>query len=157
MMHAAAEILLAMAGPKPPGGFPGLGDEEPPVSPERLRILIVEDDTIIAWTLEALLGELGHEVVDIAATGERALSSAAEFEPDLIMMDINLGSGMNGIDAAASIRRRQASKILFISAYGDPDTRHKVQQAVPGARMLTKPVDQATLKRTLSLIGGTPH
>jgi hypothetical protein len=52
MLHAA-EIVLAMAGAKPPAGAPGLADEEPPVSPERLRILIVEDDTIIAWALEA--------------------------------------------------------------------------------------------------------
>lgn len=156
-MYTVAEIRLAMADPKPPNGRPGAGIEDPPVSPERLRILIVEDDTIIAWTLEALLSEMGHEVVDIAATGERALSSAAEFEPDLILMDINLGSGMTGIEAAESIRSRHASKILFISAYGDPETRAKVQQAVPGAQMLTKPVDQAALKRTLSLIGRSTH
>jgi CheY-like chemotaxis protein len=156
-MHSVAEVLLAMTGLKPPGGMPGLGGEEPPVSPERLRILIVEDDTIIAWTLEALLSEMGHEVVDIAPTGERALASAAEFEPDLVMMDINLGSGMNGIEAAEGISRSHAARVVFVSAYGDPETRDKVQQAVPGAQILTKPVDAQALTRTLSKIRGSTH
>jgi CheY-like chemotaxis protein len=157
MMCTAAENLFAMAGPTPPGGFPGFAGDDAPVMPERLRILIVEDDTIIAWTLEALLSDLGHEIVDIASTGERALLSAAEFEPDLVMMDINLGSGMNGIEAAEGIRGRHAAKVVFVSAYGDPDTREKVHQAVPGAPILTKPVRLDALARTLSLIRGSSH
>lgn len=157
MIDSVAEILLAMTGSKPPGGLPGLSGDESSVRPERLRILIVEDDTIIALTLETLLSELGHEIVDIAATGERALASFAEFEPDLVMMDINLGSGMNGIEAAEIIRQRHAARVIFVSAYGDPDTKEKVRQAVPGAPILTKPVNAATLKKTLSNFGGRTH
>jgi CheY-like chemotaxis protein len=157
MMRAAAEIMLAMAGPMGPGGVTNLPGEEPPVSPERLRILIVEDDTIIAWTLEALLSEMGHEVVDMAASGERALASAAEFQPDLIMMDINLGRGINGIEAAQGIKKQQSANIIFVSAYGDPETRAQVQEAVPGAPLLTKPVDLASLKKTISRVRRPTH
>jgi CheY-like chemotaxis protein len=157
MMRAAAEIMLAMAGSKTPGPVPRLPGEEPPASPQRLRIVIVEDDTIIAWTLEALLSEMGHEVVDIAASGERALASAAEFQPDLVMMDINLGRGMSGIEAAQGIRQQQSVHIIFVSAYGDPETRAQVQQAVPGAPLLTKPVDLASLKKTVSRVSRPTH
>jgi CheY-like chemotaxis protein len=156
-MFDAAEIMLAMTGAKPPSRAPGPAGEEPPLSPQRLRILIVEDDTIIAWTLEAMLLDMGHEVVDIAATGERAITLASQLEPDLVMMDINLGSGMNGIEAAEGIRQRQAARMVFVSAYGDPETREKVQQAVPGAQILTKPVDAKALTRTLSLILRSIH
>jgi CheY-like chemotaxis protein len=156
-MHSVAEILLAMAGSTPRGGMPGSGADEPSLSPQRLRILIVEDDTLIAWTLEAMLSDLDHDVVGIAPTGERALSLAAELEPDLVMMDINLGSGMNGIEAAEGIRRRHPARVVFVSAYGDPDTRAKVQQAVPGAPLLTKPVDVPALKRTLSHMRDSKH
>lgn len=154
-MYALADTKLAMASPKPPAGLLSPTGEEPAASPRRFRILIVEDDTIIAWSLEALLSEMGHEIVDIAATGERALASAAEFEPDLVMMDINLGSGMNGIEAASTIRRRRPTKVVFVSAYGDPEMRDKVRQAVPDAPILSKPVRPEDLKRTLSLIGGS--
>jgi CheY-like chemotaxis protein len=156
-MHHAAETMLAMAGAKSPAEGAGVRDENPPVSPERLRVLIVEDDTIIAWALEALLSEIGHEVVDIAPTGERAIASAAEFEPDLVMMDINLGSGMDGIQAAESIRRSQATRLVFVSAYGDPETRERAQQAVPGAPILTKPIDAQALTRTLLHIRSSRH
>lgn len=157
MSYAVAGVMLAMAGAKGPGELPGLPGEEPPVSPERLRILIVEDDTIIAWTLEALISEMGHEVVDIAASGERALASAAQFQPDLVMMDINLGRGMNGIEAAEGIRKQQRTHIIFVSAYGDMDMRAKLQAAVPGAPLVTKPVDLTILERTILRVCRPTH
>jgi CheY-like chemotaxis protein len=156
-MHSVAAILNAMAGPKTPDGEIGKAGSDPSVSPQRLRILIVEDDTLIAWTLEAMLIELDHDVVSIAASGDRALVLAAEFEPDLIMMDINLGSGMSGIEAAKGIRRSHSARVVFVSAYGDPDTRKQVQEAVPGAPLLTKPVNLPALKRTLSHIRDSKH
>jgi CheY-like chemotaxis protein len=99
----------------------------------------------------------GHEVVDMAASGERALASAAEFQPDLIMMDINLGRGINGIEAAQGIKKQQSANIIFVSAYGDPETRAQVQEAVPGAPLLTKPVDLASLKKTISRVRRPTH
>jgi CheY-like chemotaxis protein len=151
-MMYTAHIQLAMAGPKaPPAGLdrPSNGAG---ASVQRLRILIVEDDTIIAWTLETLLQDLGHEVVDIAASGEHALRLAREFQPELIMMDINLGSGMDGIETARNIKGFSSAQVVFVSAYGDPDTRARVQSAVPGAPLLTKPVAPDELERMISRI-----
>jgi CheY-like chemotaxis protein len=64
---------------------------------------------------------------------------------------------MNGIEAAEGIRQSHAARVVFVSAYGDPETREKVQQAVPGATILTKPVDAQVLGRTLSRIRGSTH
>jgi CheY-like chemotaxis protein len=73
------------------------------------------------------------------------------------MMDINLGRGMSGIEAAQGIRRRHAAHIVFVSAYGDPDMRDKVQAAVPGAPLLAKPVAADALERTISRMRSISH
>ena len=96
-------------------------------------------------------------MVDIAATGERALTLAAEFEPDLVLMDINLGAGMSGIEAAESLRSRHAADIVFVSAYGEPDMRARVEEAVPGAPLIGKPVAAAKLEQAIARVRRSTH
>jgi len=145
----ASDVLRASSRREPPGARTAAHGEEPETSGQRLTVLIVEDEAIIGWTLQALLEEMGHEVVDVAATGERALALAAEFEPDLVLMDINLGAGMSGLEVAQSLRSRHAAGIVFVSAYGDPEMRSKVQQAVPGAPLIGKPVAADRLEQAI--------
>ena len=156
-MISSSDVLRATSRKEPPPNRAGAGAEGPETAAQRLTVLIVEDDTIIGWTLQALLEEMGHEVVDVAATGERALALAAEFEPDLVLMDINLGSGMSGIEAAESLRRSHAADIVFVSAYGDPDMRARVEQAVPGAPLIGKPVAAAKLEQAIAKVRRRTH
>ncbi|MBT4286518.1 MAG: response regulator, partial [Deltaproteobacteria bacterium] len=67
---------------------------------EKAKILIVEDEAIIAMKIESQLQSLGYEVTSIVDTGEKVIQKAEEDKPDLILMDIRIKGGMDGIDTA---------------------------------------------------------
>jgi len=81
------------------------------------RVLIIEDEPIIALDLENLVTELGHEVVGTAATREQAVSQAYAKKPGLILADINLGEGGSGIDAVSEILDSFDIPVIFVTAY----------------------------------------
>jgi CheY-like chemotaxis protein len=77
------------------------------------RILIVEDEHIIAWDLERRLTRLGYAVLGIVSSGQDAIEKALELRPDLILMDIRLPGNMDGIEAAERIRAQLQTVILY--------------------------------------------
>lgn len=81
------------------------------------RVLIIEDEPIIALDLENLVTELGHKVVATAATREEAVNKALQERPGLVLADINLGEGGSGIDAVAEILNSFDIPVIFITAY----------------------------------------
>lgn len=81
------------------------------------RILIVEDDQIIAADLRLKMQALGHEVIGIAMSGEEAIALAGESKPDLVLMDFQLDTAMNGGDAARIIQELTGASIIFVTAY----------------------------------------
>jgi CheY-like chemotaxis protein len=81
------------------------------------RVLIIEDEPIIALDLENLVSELGHKVVAIAATRDEAIAKAHSERPGLVLADINLGAGGSGIDAVAEILACFDIPVIFITAY----------------------------------------
>jgi CheY-like chemotaxis protein len=81
------------------------------------RVLIIEDEPIIALDLENLVTELGHKVVATAATRAEAVSKAHSERPGLVLADINLGEGGSGIDAVAEILNSFDIPVIFITAY----------------------------------------
>ena len=81
------------------------------------RILIIEDEPIIALDLENLVTELGHEVVGTAATREQAVREALTKKPGLILADINLGEGGSGLDAVNEILNSFDVPVIFVTAY----------------------------------------
>ena len=83
------------------------------------RILITEDERIIAEDLKQILQSFDHQVVGIAASGEKAIQLAKELRPEIIFMDIKLEGVLNGIDAARKIRDIIDTSIIFCSAYAD--------------------------------------
>ena len=103
-----------------------------------LRILIVEDEFLIAAECEWILADAGHEVVGIAADEQQAISLAERARPDLVLMDIRLARGGDGINAAKSIRARCGIRSLFVSAHGERETRDRGKAADP-AGWLVKP------------------
>lgn len=111
---------------------------------KRKRILIVEDEFLIACECEFILSEADHEVVGIAAGEQEAIRLAGESRPDLVLMDIRLLHGGDGIKAAQAILERCGIRCIFMSAHGEPETRARGALARP-VGWLTKPYTGGTL------------
>lgn len=158
--------MIASLSPRPMQligpGQPGAGLLQPGDVPRTdrdvgKRIAVVEDELMVAWSLETMLEDLGHEVAGIFAKGEDALAALRDEPVDLVCMDINLGAGIDGIETAQRLRQMQPVSILFISAYSDPAVRSRINEAVPGALLLGKPVVRGDLKLALSEMSGGAH
>ncbi len=114
------------------------------------RILVVEDETIVAMDLAATLRRLGHEVVGTVGTGTAAIERARSSNPDLILMDIRLKGPMNGIEAAAAIQRERTTAIVFLTAHADIETVERSKVAAP-LGYLVKPFDEQNLHRIIEV------
>jgi PAS domain S-box-containing protein len=114
------------------------------------RILIVEDETIVAMDIAATLRRLGYEITGTAADGVSAIESARSSKPDLIVMDIRLKGAMDGIEAAAAIQKDQVTPTIFLTAHADADTVERSKVAGPYGYLL-KPFDERTLHRAIDI------
>lgn len=83
------------------------------------RILIVEDESIIAMDIQYILQKMGYDVFAIVSSGEESINIASLSMPDIVLMDIKLKGKMNGIQAAECIYNQFSIPIIYISAYGD--------------------------------------
>lgn len=134
-MDVASFVRMADAGPK---GF----HFDPAVDPQATkpalgqRVLIVEDETLVAWHLEAVLQQLGYEVCDIVSNGVDAIEAAKVIEPDIVFMDINLGGGIDGIEAAEQILKRIETPIIFVTAYANDQTTIQRIESKLGPRIV---------------------
>lgn len=115
---------------------------------DRQRILVVEDETIIAKEIEHSVGQMGYDVIGIESTGEGAVERALAEKPDLVIMDIMLAGEMDGTQAAAEIRRKSHIPIVFSTAYTDQETLERVKPTAPFGYLI-KPFDQMDLRITL--------
>lgn len=120
------------------------------VSGRTVRIQIVEDERIVALDLRAGLEQLGYEVVGIAANEPDALKMARHAEPDLVLMDIHLDRGSDGISAARQLRELLQVPVIFLSAYGEPETLQRAAEAAPYGYLL-KPFELRELNATVRM------
>jgi signal transduction histidine kinase len=111
---------------------------------KKAKILIVEDEGILAKGLENKLITFGYAVTGIAATGEDALRRADENTPDLVLMDIKLKGEMDGIQAAHEIKDRFDIPVVYLTAFGDIDTLKRARATIPYAYII-KPVSEREL------------
>src|SRR5881396_2873769 len=111
----------------------------------RSRLLIVEDEAIVAMDLQQRLERLGHHVVGTAATGEAAIRRVEETRPDVTLMDIRLKGRMDGVAAAAEIDRRFDTPVVFLTAHSDTQTVQRATATEPFGYVL-KPVDDRELE-----------
>lgn len=118
--------------------------------PPTKRILVVEDQRLIAADLQSTLEKLGYVVVGSVARGEDAVQSAADLVPDLILMDIRLRGEMDGIQAAAEIRKRLDVPLVFLTAYVDEDTISRARETSPSG-YLVKPFNERELRATIEM------
>jgi 1,2-diacylglycerol 3-beta-glucosyltransferase len=116
------------------------------------RVLIVEDELLVAWQLESLVRDQHLEVCGLVPDGEGAIEQAGDLDVDLILMDIRLAGRMDGIEAARRIRENRGTPIIFITAHGDPTTCAHIQRIVPGAPVLSKPVSGQRLGEAIAAV-----
>lgn len=111
---------------------------------DKTRILIVEDETIIAMFTREILMRRGVHQLQIVSTGEEALAIVREKAPHLILMDIILDGEIDGIQTARQIRQISDVPMIFLSAYTDPGTAERAREA-GAAAFIEKPFRPAAL------------
>ncbi len=97
----------------------------------KINVLIVEDENIVAKDIKETLEKKGYNVSGIVSTGEKAINKAEENHPDIVLMDIKLKGKMSGIDAAGVIKEKLDIPIIFLTAYADDSTVEKVKITEP--------------------------
>ncbi len=116
----------------------------------RMRILVVEDESIVARDIRLQLAELGYEAVGHARHGEQAVQLAATLQPDLVLMDVQLAGPMDGITAAELIRSRLGLPVVFLTAFTGDDTLDRAKQTDPFG-YIVKPFTERELRTVLAM------
>ena len=114
------------------------------------KILIVEDNTMVAEDCRDCLEGLGYDVTSIVASGEESIAKADEERPDAILMDIRLRDEMDGIEAAELIHARFEIPVVFLSAYSDRELLERAK-IVGSFGYLVKPFEERELYATLEM------
>src|SRR5215212_3964855 len=112
------------------------------------RILIVEDEAIIAMGLRIALRSFGYEVAAQTSSGEEAVMLAEETRPDLVLMDVTLRGGMDGIEAAGRIREQLDVPVIYLTALVDEDTMRRANATNPSG-YLVKPFAEEELREAV--------
>ena len=117
---------------------------------EKRRILIVEDEVIIAEDLKSAIEEIGFTVVGYAVSADEAVEKALKLKPDLILMDIILKGKKNGIEASIEIKKEQDIPIIFLTAYADTKMIEKAKSIEPYAYLI-KPFQERQLLASIEM------
>lgn len=113
------------------------------------KVLIVEDDMIIAMVLERMIVKLNYAVLDKVINGEEAVSCALQHEPDLILMDIQLKDGTDGITAMEEIRESSDVPVIYITGNSDQYYMNRAK-ATNFVDYLVKPIQMSDLEESIS-------
>jgi CheY-like chemotaxis protein len=133
-----------------PAGIIDLTNVDQPVVPPEVTILLVEDEVIVAEDVRRRLENLGYTVIGIATRGKDAIAMTMKFHPRLILMDIGLRGGMDGIETVRAIREQVDVPVIFASAYSDDVTLQRAREAEPQGFVL-KPFEERELRTTVEL------
>ncbi len=115
---------------------------------KKLKILIVEDESLIALALRMSLIEAGYEVCEMVASGEQAIESARKEDPDVVLMDTRLTGDMDGIEAARQISAFSSALIIFTTGYQDSNLRGQAMALDPAAYLI-KPVEICEIEEAI--------
>jgi CheY-like chemotaxis protein len=124
----------------------------------RIRVLIVEDEVLTANSLRMDLEDMGIEALPPVARGEDAVRVALSENPSLVLMDVRLAGGMDGIEAARRIRDKSAIPIVFMTGFAPGQIRLPSSISQP-AGFLEKPIDAAAVAELINTLSGgnSPH
>jgi len=114
------------------------------------RMLIVEDERIVAEDIGRSLDKLGYSVLGIASSGEEAVKKAEELGPDLVLMDIVLKGGMDGVAAAREIQARLKIPVVYVTAYADDETLERAKVTEPFG-YIVKPFEERELYTSIEV------
>ena len=114
-----------------------------------MKVLIVEDEILLAMDTKAVLESMGHRVVGIAASSEVALDIISKHSPELVLMDVVIQGHMNGIDLAGAISEQYPQcKLLYMTAHADDNTVMQIKQT-NHVGILNKPFEPFQLKEVV--------
>lgn len=116
----------------------------------KTKILIVEDETIVALDIKSAIKKLGYEVTDTVTNHDDTLKSIGEDKPDIILMDIHLENSLDGIQTAHDIQKNANIPIIYLSAFSDDETISRAIETNP-VGYLIKPFKREELKSTIQL------
>jgi two-component system, response regulator PdtaR len=119
-------------------------------SPSRRRALIVEDEIMIALDLEDAMADLGFEVCALVPSDRRARLVAMRDQPDVVLVDVCLEGGREGIETARWLREVCGASIVFVTGCNDGDTVKRIEERVPGAPVVAKPVYREQLASAIA-------
>lgn len=114
------------------------------------RILIVEDEIIVARDLQATLSRIGYDAFEIASRGREAVKKAEEGNADLVLMDIVLKGEMDGVTAAETIRKNLSLPVIYLTAHGEGETLTRAKQTEPFGYIL-KPYTERELRTNIDI------
>jgi len=114
------------------------------------RILVVEDEAIVALHLRQQLANLGYEVPEAVATGDRALQRIDMSRPDLVLMDIHLKGPLDGIATASRIPPAHRIPVIYLTAYAEEATLARASATNPFGYLL-KPFNERELHATIQM------
>src|SRR5438874_1255777 len=117
---------------------------------DKPRILVVEDESLLAEDIQERLKDLGYEVTAVAHSGEEALTSMAAKQPDLVLMDIRLKGKMDGIDTARIVRERFNLPVVYLTGEADRATLERAKATEPLGYLL-KPIEEKRLYSTVEI------
>lgn len=120
------------------------------------KVLIVEDDMIISMVLERMILKLGHQVIKKVITGQGAIDSAFELEPDLILMDIQLKDDIDGISAMQRIREKSDVQVIYITGNSDQYNQSRAKKT-NYVEYLVKPIQMTHLKKSIAKAFSRQH
>jgi CheY-like chemotaxis protein len=115
---------------------------------KKSKILIVEDEGIVALDLESRLRGMGYVVVGVTDSGREAIQKAIETHPDLVLMDIRLKGDVDGIEAAGVIRARLDIPVIYLTALVDEDTMRRANVTQPHDS-IAKPFEEDELRTAI--------
>ncbi len=115
----------------------------------KIRILVVEDEGIVAMNTKLSLIGMGFDVLPIAISGTSALKIASGHKPDIVLMDIRLRGKMDGIETVERLKEKVDIPVIYITAHTDEQTVERANNTNPSC-LLQKPVDDKTLRKAIN-------
>jgi DNA-binding NarL/FixJ family response regulator len=131
-----------------------------PQADKPARILLVEDDFLVAMQMESALADAGFEIAGVASSGEDAIELAMSEQPRLVVMDVRLAGDQDGIDTALTLFAEHGIRCVFATAHHDEHARRRAASAAP-LGWLAKPYTMSSLvmmvRRALDELSDTPR
>ncbi len=117
---------------------------------KKMKILIVEDEKIVAEEIKRMLEHMGYSVCGMVSTGDEAIEEVGRSNPDLVLMDIRIDGDKDGIETAGIIRSKNSIPIIYLTAYADEETLQRAKLTEPYGYLL-KPFESKDLRSAIEM------